>query len=140
MVSSYLTSPRNASYDSRNLFNGTLMLRSGYLDQPYCDVMPNGRWICTITASASAEGGKGEHVAALWSDDSGESWSRPVTIEPLPLGLLLPNAYSMTLVAPGVGVGGVTLCQMEMPAAAALTERPHRLRLQLGSSRRQQAH
>ena len=106
LVSSYLTSPRNASYDSRNLFNGTLMLRSGYLDQPYCDVMPSGRWICTITASASAEGGKGEHVAALWSDDSGESWSRPVTIEPLPLGLLLPNAYSMTLVAPGVGVGG----------------------------------
>lgn len=67
-------------------------------------MLPSGRWICTITASAGAEGSKGEHVAALWSDDAGRSWSAPVPVEPEPLRL--PNAYSMTLVAPALGARG----------------------------------
>jgi len=96
--------PLGQTLDSRSLSNGTLMLRSGYLDQPYCDVLPSKRWICTITGSAGAEGSKGEHVAALWSDDAGKSWSKPVPVEPEPN--TLPNAYSMTLVAPATGPKG----------------------------------
>jgi hypothetical protein len=92
--------------DPRNLFNGTLMLHSGYLDQPYCDVMSHGRWICTVTAGAGSEGSTAEHVQAIWSDDAGASWSNPVAIEPPPLGSQLANAYSMTLVAPGLASGG----------------------------------
>ena len=100
--------PNERGSDSRNLFNGTLMLQSAYLDQPYCDIMPtSGRWVCTITDNDQTEGHAGEHVAAFWSDDLGASWSTPVPVEPLPIGQQLANAYSMTLAAPGVGAGGV---------------------------------
>lgn len=93
--------------DPRDIRLGAVMLASGYLDQPYCAVMPgSGRWVCTVTAAPAAEGGGGEHVSALWSDDAGVRWSAPVQIEPEPLGSRLANAYSMTVVAPAVAPGG----------------------------------
>ena len=92
--------------DVRNVASGTSMLKLGYLDQPYCDKMPKGRWVCTITGSLGAEGSSGEHVMAIWSEDKGVTWSKPVSVEPAPLNTELANAYSMTLVAPGVGADG----------------------------------
>eukprot|EP00662_Eupelagonemidae_sp_cell21_P046760 gene46760-57391_t len=53
------------------------MLHAGYLDQPYCDVMRSGRWVCTVTYGAGGEGGGGEHVVAIHSDDAGANWSAP---------------------------------------------------------------
>jgi hypothetical protein len=86
------------------MFNGITMLHDGYLDQPYCDVIPStGRWICTITDNVKPEGSAGEHVAAIWSDDNGKTWTKPVSVEPAPNNTLLANAYSMTIVAPGMG-------------------------------------
>ena len=94
----------HAGTDSRNLFNGTLMVESGYLDQPYCDVVrASGRWVCTITGNAKPEGSSGEHVSALWSDDQGATWSTPVAVEPSPVNVELDNAYSMTLATPATG-------------------------------------
>ena len=62
------------------------MLTKGYLDQPYCIVLPHTkRWVCTITGSAGGEGSASEHVQTLYSDDSGLSWSVPVSVEPSPL-------------------------------------------------------
>ena len=46
---------------------------------------PPGRWVCTITGSAGGEGSASEHVQTLYSDDSGLSWSAPVSVEPSPL-------------------------------------------------------
>jgi hypothetical protein len=43
---------------------------------------------------------------ALWSDDAGATWSQTVSVEPSPVNKQLANAYSMTIVAPGMGVGG----------------------------------
>lgn len=87
------------------MFNGTMMLAEGYLDQPYCGTLPSGRWICTITGNSRPEGSPGEHVMALWSDDYGASWSDTVSVEPAPVNIELANAYSMTIVAPGMAVG-----------------------------------
>ena len=103
--------------DPRDLRSGTVMLEAGYLDQPYCATLPRtGRWLCTqkksaktakksktnreksrgarrgtITMNSRPEGSPGEHVAALWSDDRGATWSSPVALEPAPLGLELAN-------------------------------------------------
>ena len=46
---------------------------------------PPGRWVCTITGSAGGEGSASEHVQTLYSDDSGRTWSAPVSVEPSPL-------------------------------------------------------
>eukprot|EP00038_Savillea_parva_P004161 m.134704 g.134704 ORF g.134704 m.134704 type:complete len:790 (-) comp11396_c1_seq4:1552-3921(-) len=94
------------STDPRDINTGTVMISAGYLDQPYCDVLSSGRWICTITYDSAHEGGAGEHIAALWSDDVGATWSAPVSVEPAPLNTEVDNAYSMTIVARGVGSGG----------------------------------
>jgi hypothetical protein len=79
--------------DARNIFNGTLMLHSGYLDQPFCDVVPSGRWVCTvriqprdttpshvISPFAPSRAPRAD-VASFWSDNAGASWSAPVPIE-----------------------------------------------------------
>ena len=79
------------------MFNGTMMLAEGYLDQPYCGTLPSGRWICTITGNSRPEGSPGEHVMALWSDDYGASWSDTVSVEPAPVNIELANAYSTGL-------------------------------------------
>jgi hypothetical protein len=90
--------------DPRDIYNGTVMLHDSYLDQPYCDIIPStGRWVCTVTDNSKPEGSMGEHVACIWSDDEGRTWSKPVSVEPAPNNTLLANAYSMTIVAPGMG-------------------------------------
>jgi hypothetical protein len=77
------------------------MLTKGYLDQPYCIVLPHTkRWVCTITGSEGAEGSQGEHVQVLWSDDGGREWSDAVTVEPPPFNTMIATAYSTILAGP----------------------------------------
>jgi hypothetical protein len=59
-----------------------------------------------VTASAGSEGSASEHVVSVYSDDAGATWSKPQSVEPPPQNLELANAYSMTVVAEGVGKGG----------------------------------
>ena len=102
--------------DPRHIANGTIMLRAGYLDQPYCVVLQSQRWVCTITGSTGGEGSHGEHVQSLWSEDGGRSWSHAVTVEPPPLNTVVANAYSTIVAGPGgrvyvifgMNVGNVT--------------------------------
>jgi hypothetical protein len=69
------------------------MQRAAYNDQPYCTFLPSrSRWLCVITTNAGArEGGAGEHMESLFSDDAGRTWSAGAPIEPAPLALT--NAY-----------------------------------------------
>ncbi len=100
--------------DPRHIRKGVHMLTEGYLDQPYCVVMrPKkhdmerpGRWVCTITGSMGGEGSAGEHVQSFYSDDSGATWSDPVSVEPSPINTELANAYSVILTAPGMAADG----------------------------------
>ena len=102
--------------DPRHIRSGVTMLRQGYLDQPYCVAMrPTkqqaearrpGRWICTITGSKGGEGSSSEHVQTLYSDNSGNTWSEPITVEPPPLNTELANAYSTIVTAPGMAADG----------------------------------
>ena len=92
----------SAPADTRALFTGALMQRAAYNDQPYCThVSARARWLCVLTTNAGArEGGAGEHMVSLFSDDSGLTWSAPMPIEPDPLALT--NAYG-TIVQTGFG-------------------------------------
>jgi len=101
-----------SAVDPRNIYNGTLMLRTGYLDQPYCVVLnatssSPERWLCTITGSTGGEGSSSEHISSLFSPDQGHSWSKPLALEPPALATTIANAYSTMVAAPGMGAGGV---------------------------------
>eukprot|EP01084_Bolivina_argentea_P161617 281344_1 len=92
-------------YDPRNVSSGTIMYNWNYLDQPYCIIIPNnttpynessmdikpGNWVCIITGSPSGEGGRGERVLSLYSEDNGNTWSKPIDVES---NTTLPNAYA----------------------------------------------
>ena len=78
--------------------DGTIMVQDGYLDQPYCQVLPEGRvWTCVITAAGSHEGGAGEHMISILSTDEGAKWSSPVAVEPPPFNLA--SAYGTLAVS-----------------------------------------
>jgi hypothetical protein len=110
-----------AVVDPRDIRNGTVMLTAGYLDQPYCDKLSSGRWVCSITYDDKGEGGSGEHIVAFWSDDKGTTWSKPVTVEPAPINTELANAYSMTIVAPGRGASGADRTYVPTTTTASTT-------------------
>lgn len=44
---------------------------------PWMTVLPNGRWICVFRAAPSKANITGERVLVTWSDDEGQSWSKP---------------------------------------------------------------
>jgi hypothetical protein len=78
--------------EPRNIANGTLMYKTGYLDQPYCVENPqNGEWTCTTTAGDAHEGGGGEHMVSQVSSDQGLTWSEPTFVEPRGIGI--DNSY-----------------------------------------------
>ena len=62
--------------------SGTPIFASGYCDQPYVVVLPDGTWLCTFTTGAGREGAGGQHIVATRSQDEGKTWSGPVKIEP----------------------------------------------------------
>jgi hypothetical protein len=83
----------SAAVDTRALSAGALMQKTAYNDQPYCTRLASlSRWLCVITTNAGArEGGVGEHMESLFSDDGGLTWTAGTPIEPDPLSLT--NAY-----------------------------------------------
>lgn len=44
---------------------------------PWMTVLPNGRWICVFRAAPSKSAMTGQRVLVTWSDDKGQSWSKP---------------------------------------------------------------
>ena len=85
--------------EPRNIYNGTLMLAYGYLDQPYCQVnAANNEWTCITTASPQHEGGSGEHMISQVSTDEGRTWSAPVFLEDEDIGI--DNSYGTLAITP----------------------------------------
>jgi BNR repeat-like domain/Concanavalin A-like lectin/glucanases superfamily len=71
-----------AQEDPRTLSTGRPLPGEGYSDQPLVVTLPDGRWLAVLTTGAGAEGGRGQHVVATTSANRGNSWSKPVDIEP----------------------------------------------------------
>ena len=69
-------------HDPRFFSTGIPIFASGYCDQPYVVVLPDGTWLCTFTTGAGHEGSGGQHIVATRSQDEGSTWSKPVKIEP----------------------------------------------------------
>jgi hypothetical protein len=77
------TSRDNQTWSEPRYFpSGTPIFASGYCDQPYVVVLPDGMWLCTFTTGAGHEGAGGQHIVATRSQDEGKTWSEPVKIEP----------------------------------------------------------
>lgn len=86
--------------DWRDLSNGHLVYSTGYMDQPYCAVVPAAalgtaapRWTCVVTLNDAKEGSDGEHSAAFFSDDLGASWHGPVDVFPSLTAKKIDNSY-----------------------------------------------
>lgn len=72
------------------------MLEEIYTDQPYCAQFPWAsanrgiRWTCVVTVNDyigtdhRSEGGDGEHVVSIYSDDQGATWSESSSVELAP--------------------------------------------------------
>lgn len=56
-------------------------VEGGYADQPFIVVNEDGSWLCVVTTGPGEEGAPGQHVAALVSEDLGQSWGKPVALE-----------------------------------------------------------
>jgi hypothetical protein len=68
--------------DWRNIVNGHVLLDHGYADQPYIVKTDDGAWLAVTTTGTGVEGAGGQHVVSQRSTDLGETWSRPVDVEP----------------------------------------------------------
>ncbi len=71
-----------AADDPRHVANGLVIPDEGYCDQPYVVVTKDGNWLCVLTTGAGVEGRRGQHVVSTISKDRGQSWSKPLDIEP----------------------------------------------------------
>ena len=71
-----------SALDPRNIRNGSVILDSGYADQPYVAITNDGNWLCVVTAGKGVEGEWGQHIIAMISQDKGNTWSAPIDIEP----------------------------------------------------------
>ena len=95
LIGTVLALAAHAADDPRLITNGHLMYTWAYADQPYCVVFPRepeedrpGRWLCTVTVNDNThEGGAGEHVVSVYSDDRGVRARLWTTIR-LPCSLL----------------------------------------------------
>ncbi|NOX54752.1 MAG: hypothetical protein GXP27_09995, partial [Planctomycetes bacterium] len=74
--------PPPDGYDRRNIRTGYCLPDEGYCDQPYTVVLPDGRWLCTLTTGPGREGQRGQHIVATLSSDHGQTWSDLIDIEP----------------------------------------------------------
>ncbi len=67
---------------SRDVKNGSVIIRNGYCDQPYVVITKDGNWLCVTTTGRGTEGEKGQHIVANISSNQGITWSPPIDIEP----------------------------------------------------------
>ena len=68
--------------DPRNIIRGREIPTEAYSDQPYIVQAGDGAWLCVVTTGAGREGEHGQHVVTLRSTDQGQTWSKPVDVEP----------------------------------------------------------
>ena len=71
-----------AGFDTRNIATGFNIPSEGYADQPYVVKTDDGAWLCAITTGTGHEGANGQHIVSMRSTDRGNSWDKPVDIEP----------------------------------------------------------
>ncbi len=69
-------------FDPRHITTGLNIPSEGYADQPYIVKTDDGAWLCAITTGAGHEGAGGQHIICMRSSDRGQTWERPVDIEP----------------------------------------------------------
>ncbi|BDC47885.1 hypothetical protein F183_A02010 [Bryobacterales bacterium F-183] len=70
------------STDWRDIRNGLLIPKEGYVDQPYVVVTKDGNWLCVLTTGSGVEGEPGQHICATISTDKGRTWTPLIDIEP----------------------------------------------------------
>jgi len=68
--------------DHRHVEAGWEIPSEGYADQPYIMQTDDGAWLCVMTTGHGRAGKPGQHIISTRSTDNGQSWSRPVDIEP----------------------------------------------------------
>ena len=68
--------------DPRLVSNGSEIPSCIYADQPYIIVCDDGSWLAVMTTSAGTEYAYMNHIISTKSYDQGESWTRPVEVEP----------------------------------------------------------
>lgn len=71
-----------ASGDWRDIRNGLLIPKEGYVDQPYVVRTRDGNWLCVLTTGSGVEGEPGQHICATISSDKGRTWTPLIDIEP----------------------------------------------------------
>lgn len=72
---------QDASYDARNIQNGTRIPVEYYSDQPYVVEANDGAWVLVVTTGAGMEGEKGQHVISMRSTDCGKTWTDIIDVE-----------------------------------------------------------
>ncbi|MDA1264262.1 MAG: sialidase family protein [Planctomycetota bacterium] len=84
LLAALLTSTGHAGQDGdwRDLQQGTVLVDSGYADQPLARTLADGSWLVVLTTGRGVEGTRGQHVVSLRSEDQGRTWSAPASIEP----------------------------------------------------------
>lgn len=78
----WLLAQAPTSADWRDIQNGLLIPKEGYVDQPYIVVTKDGRWLCVLTTGSGVEGEPGQHICATISADRGRTWTPLIDIEP----------------------------------------------------------
>lgn len=68
--------------DPRNIRNGSLIPKEGYVDQPYVVITKDGNWLCVLTTGTGVEGEPGQHICSTISSDKGKTWTPLIDIEP----------------------------------------------------------
>lgn len=73
---------RYQNTDPRYIENGFEVPSHTYADQPYVIVCDDGSWLCTMTTSSGVEHAYMNNIIATRSYDNGETWTKPINIEP----------------------------------------------------------
>ena len=71
----------DASYDARNIKNGSKIPVEYYSDQPYVVKADDGAWVLVVTTGAGMEGDAGQHVISMRSTDCGKTWTDVTDVE-----------------------------------------------------------
>ena len=84
--------------DWRNIKSGQPIPSEGYCDQPYVVITREGHWLCVMTTGKGREGDRGQHIVSTISRDKGNTWSKPIDIEPANQP---ESSWAMPLIVPG---------------------------------------